>query len=208
MVRELVGLGAGDEAARVNDALAALIARAEPAESERAWLRSRLSVLADVGRADDGEGPMPLGEAAAAAARVLSAVADERPIVIAIEDLHWSEVVLRDVLSTIVDDADAPIVVLCTARPELFDVDPGWGGGRANSTTIRLLPLNDEESTALVETLLSSAMLTEAIHEYAPVGHTVALWATVRTAARRSSRWIGRLRYWRSWPVRARPLRP
>ena len=162
VVRELVGLGAGDEAARVNDALAALIARAEPAESERAWLRSRLSVLADVGRADDGEGPMPLGEAAAAAARVLSAVANDRPIVIAIEDLHWSEVVLRDVLSTIVDDADAPIVVLCTARPELFDVDPGWGGGRANSTTIRLLPLSDEESTALVETLLSSAMLTEA----------------------------------------------
>jgi len=52
VVRELVGLGAGDDAARVNDALAALIARAEPAESERAWLRSRLSMLADVGGAD------------------------------------------------------------------------------------------------------------------------------------------------------------
>ena len=162
VVRELVGLGAGDEAARVNDALAALIARAEPAESERAWLRDRLSVLTDVGRAEDHGNQVPLTEAAAAAARVLSAAAREHPMVIAIEDLHWSEAVLRDVLSTIVDDADAPIVVLCTARPELFDLDPGWGGGRANSTTIRLLPLTDEESTTLVETLLSTSILTEA----------------------------------------------
>jgi class 3 adenylate cyclase/tetratricopeptide (TPR) repeat protein len=165
VVRDLVGLGAGEDAARVNDELAALIARAEPAESERAWLRSRLSVLADVGGADvrgGGVGQMPLAEAAAAAARVLSAAAHERPIVIGIEDLHWSEAVLREVLSTIVDDADAPIVILCTARPELFDIDPGWGGGRANSVTIRLQPLSDEDSLTLVESLLSSAMLTDA----------------------------------------------
>ena len=162
VMRELVGLGASDDATTVHDALAALIARAEPAESEREWLRSRLSVLTDVGTADDRAGQMPLAEAAVAAARVLSASARERPILMAIEDLHWSEVVLRDVLSTIVDDADAPVVVVATARPELFDVDPGWGGGRANSTTLRLQPLSDDESVTLVETLLSSVALTDA----------------------------------------------
>jgi class 3 adenylate cyclase len=163
VVRELVGLASSDDASSVNDALAALISRAEPVESEREWLRSRLSVLADVGTAGDrAGGQMPLAEAAAAAARVLSAAARERPIVISIEDLHWSEVVLRDVLSTIADDADAPVVVICTARPELFDADPGWGGGRANSTTLRLQPLSDDDSMALVETLLASVALTEA----------------------------------------------
>jgi hypothetical protein len=171
IVRELVGLGPVDDAARITDALAALIARAEPAESERAWLGSRLSVLADVGRADDGERSSPLSEVAAAAARVLSAAAAERTLVVAIEDLHWSETVLREVLSTIVDDAAAPIVVVCTARPELFDADPAWGGGRANSSTIRLLPLSEQETATLVEALLASAMLTES--ERANVLHNV-----------------------------------
>ena len=97
-----------------------------------------------------------------AAAQVLSAAARERPIVVAIEDLHWSEAVLRDVLSQIVDDGDAPIVIACTARPELFDQDPSWGGGRANSTTIRLMPLSDKETATLVEVLLTSVIKNEA----------------------------------------------
>jgi class 3 adenylate cyclase/tetratricopeptide (TPR) repeat protein len=162
VIRDLVGLGAGEDGAKVEDALSALIVAAEPAESERAWLRSRLSVLAEAARDDDGERTMPLIEVAGAAARVLSAAAAERPVVVFVEDLHWSEQVLREALSTIVDDADAAIVVLCTARPELFDADPGWGGGRGNSTTLRLLPLSDGETTTLVESLLSSAMPTEA----------------------------------------------
>jgi class 3 adenylate cyclase/tetratricopeptide (TPR) repeat protein len=162
VVRDLVGVGAGEDATKVDDALSSLIERAEPAESERAWLRSRLAVLADVSRDDDAERTMPMIEVAGAAARVLSAAAAERPVVVSIEDLHWSEQVLREALSTIVDDAAAAIVVLCTARPELFDADPGWGGGRGNSTTLRLVPLSDLETTTLVESLLSSAMPTEA----------------------------------------------
>ena len=152
----------GDAADVVDDALAALVARAESAESERAWLRTRLSVLADV---TGGEGQVPVAEVASAAARVLEASAADRPLVLTIEDLHWSEPALRDVLSAIVDDADAPLVVLCTARPELFDTDAAWGGGRANSTTIRLAPLSDEETSALVEALLSTAIRTESERE-------------------------------------------
>jgi class 3 adenylate cyclase len=162
VVRELAGLHPGDAPDVVEDALAALVARAESAESERAWLRTRLSVLADV---TGGEGQVPVAEVASAAARVLEASAADRPLVLTIEDLHWSEPALRDVLSAIVDDADAPLVVLCTARPELFDTDASWGGGRANSTTIRLAPLSDEETSALVETLLSTAIRTESERE-------------------------------------------
>ena len=157
VVRELAG-SIGDAPEVVDDALAALVARAESAESERAWLRTRLSVLADV---TGGEGQVPVAEVASAAARVLEAAAEDRPLVLTIEDLHWSEQALRDVLSAIVDDADAPLVVLCSARPELFDTDAAWGGGRANSTTIRLAPLSDEETATLVETLLTTAIKNE-----------------------------------------------
>ena len=158
VVRELAGVHLGDAPEVVDDALAALVARAESAESERAWLRTRLSVLADV---TGGEGQVPVAEVASAAARVLEAAAADRPLVLTIEDLHWSEQALRDVLSAIVDDADAPLVVLCSARPELFDTDAAWGGGRANSTTIRLAPLSDEETATLVETLLTTAIKSE-----------------------------------------------
>ena len=160
-IRDLIGLGAGEDGATVDDALGALIERAESAESERVWLRSRLSVLADVSREEDRDRTIPLIEVAGAAARVLAAAAADRPVVVAIEDLHWSEQALRESLSTIVDDADAPIVVLCTARPELFDADAGWGGGRSNSTTLRLVPLTDLETTTLVESLLRASILTE-----------------------------------------------
>jgi class 3 adenylate cyclase/tetratricopeptide (TPR) repeat protein len=161
VIRDLIGLGAGEDGATVDDALGALIERAESAESERVWLRSRLSVLADVSREEDRDRTIPLIEVAGAAARVLAAAATDRPVVVAIEDLHWSEQALRESLSTIVDDADAPIVVLCTARPELFDADAGWGGGRSNSTTLRLVPLTDLETTTLVESLLRASILTE-----------------------------------------------
>ncbi len=161
VMRDLIALGAGEGETTVDDALGALIARAESAESERVWLRSRLSVLAEVSLEEDQDRTIPLIEVAGAAARVLAATAADRPVVVAIEDLHWSEQALRESLSTIVDDADAPIVVLCTARPELFDTDAGWGGGRSNSTTLRLLPLTDVETTTLVESLLRASILTE-----------------------------------------------
>ena len=110
-------------------------------------------------------GPDPVLEVAAAAAQVLQAAAAERPLVLAIEDLHWSEPALRDVLSAIVDGIDAPLVLLCTARPELFDVDPSWGGGRGNSATIRLAPLSDEETSALVEAMLATTIRSDAERE-------------------------------------------
>ncbi len=162
VLRRLAGVAAADDAQTVDAAIGALVARAESVPTEQEWLRARLAVVADVVRAEARDRQIPPAEVAMAAARVLSASAADRPIVIVIEDLHWSEAVLRDVLSQIVDDGDAPIVIACTARPELFDHDPSWGGGRANSTTIRLMPLTDKETAALVEVLLTTAIQSEA----------------------------------------------
>ncbi len=162
VVRRLAGVDAGDDAPTVDAALGSLVARAESVPTEQEWLRARLAVVADVVRAEDRDRQIPPAEVAMAAASVLSAAAADRPIVVVIEDLHWSEAVLRDVLSQIVDDGDAPIVIACTARPELFDADPSWGGGRANSTTIRLMPLTDRETATLVEVLLTSVIQSEA----------------------------------------------
>ena len=42
--------------------------------------------------------------------------------------------------------AGVPLLVVCTARPELLERRPGWGGGKPNALTISLSPLSDEET--------------------------------------------------------------
>jgi len=154
VVRALAGVNEGQDPATVERAIVDLVARLEPATSERAWLCRRLSLLAD---ASSDVAQVPLDEVAAAVARVLSCAASEQSLVVTIEDLHWSEPVLRELLASIVDDADAPVVVLTTARPEIFDLDAGWGGGRGNTVTIELAPLTDAETQELIDSLLTAS---------------------------------------------------
>ena len=52
-----------------------------------------------------------------------------------------------------------PLLVLCTARPELYERHPAWGGGKRNSTTVSLSPLAAEETARLVAALLDKAVL-------------------------------------------------
>ena len=48
---------------------------------------------------------------------------------------------------------DAPILLLCMARPELLDRRSGWGGGKVNATTVLLEPLAPEETERLIDSL-------------------------------------------------------
>ena len=52
-----------------------------------------------------------------------------------------------------------PLLLLCTARPELFERSSGWGGGKRNATTISLSPLSVEESGRLLQVLLDRTLL-------------------------------------------------
>ena len=47
------------------------------------------------------------------------------------EDLHWADEGLLDFVDHLADWArGVPLLVLCTARPELLERRPGWGGGK------------------------------------------------------------------------------
>ena len=86
--------------------------------------------------------------------RALEHLADERPLVVVVEDLHWAEPTLLDLLESVADMArDAPMLLACPARPELLDARPAWGGGKVNATTILLEPLTDESALALIDSL-------------------------------------------------------
>jgi tetratricopeptide (TPR) repeat protein len=86
--------------------------------------------------------------------RFLESLAAERPVVLQVDDLQWAEQMLLDLLDHLVDlSRGAPILVLCTARPELLEERPNWGGGKLNAQAVLLEPLAAQESLELLERL-------------------------------------------------------
>jgi tetratricopeptide (TPR) repeat protein len=94
-------------------------------------------------------------EIALQARRILERLARDRPLVVVLEDLQWAEPTFLDLIDHVTDLArDAPMLLVCVARPELLDLRPGWGGGKLNATTMLLEALSDDESAQLVDNLL------------------------------------------------------
>ena len=98
--------------------------------------------------------------------KLFEAHARERPLVLVFDDVHWAEPTFLDMIEHVADwSRDAPILLLCIARPELLDSRPMWGGGKLNATSILLEPLNQDESAKLIANLLGVAQLEEAVRE-------------------------------------------
>ena len=84
----------------------------------------------------------------------LSDLAAERPLVILVEDVHWAEPQLLDLLERLARDVTGPLLLLVTARP---DFARGWDA-RIASETLWLEPLPAETSSMLVEELLAGQL--------------------------------------------------
>ena len=92
----------------------------------------------------------------------LEAVAKTAPLAVVFDDIHWGEPTFLDLIEHITGWArEAPILVLCVARPELLDERAGWGRGELNATTISLEPLSDDECGDLIGNLLGRATLPD-----------------------------------------------
>lgn len=86
---------------------------------------------------------------------LLDVISKSRPVVMVWEDLHWAAPTLLDLIDDIAAWlVDAPVVLLCVARPELLEVRPSWGGGKPSALTVELGPLTSEQSAALVSELI------------------------------------------------------
>jgi class 3 adenylate cyclase/tetratricopeptide (TPR) repeat protein len=141
-------------AAKLDSALDATLA----ASGERDWIKARLGPL--VGVAPDGPVSSDRSETHASWRAFFEAVASVRPLILVLEDLHWGDAPMLEFVEYLVGwSSDVPMLVLCTARPELFERRPGWGGGQRNSTTISLAPLSREETARLVSLLVSDLIL-------------------------------------------------
>jgi DNA-binding SARP family transcriptional activator len=117
----------------------------------------------------DGEGPASgdrRGEMFAVWRRFLEALADERPLVLVFEDVHWADDALLDFVDELVDHVDrVPLLVIATARPELLERRPGWAGGKPGALTISLPPLSPSDTTQLVSALLERSTVPAATRD-------------------------------------------
>jgi len=160
MVKAQVGLLDTDTAAEAEEKLAATVSVLVPEEAEREWVVGHARPLLGL----PGESASGMTEAFAAWRRLIEALAELRPLVLVFEDIHWGDEGLLDFVDHLVDWASgAPLLVVCTARPELLERRPSWGGGKLNAATLALSPLDPEDAARLVATLLDQPLLPAAL---------------------------------------------
>jgi tetratricopeptide (TPR) repeat protein len=158
MVKAHAGILETDSADQVQQRLGSVVAEVLEGASDRKWVEGHLRPLVGLAEAEH-MGSDRQAEAFAAWRRFLEALAERSPLVLVFEDLHWADDSLLDFIDHLVDWAGVPMLVVCTARPELLSRRPGWGGGKPNAATISLSPLSDDDTARLVHALLERSVL-------------------------------------------------
>ncbi len=89
------------------------------------------------------------------------------PVVLWIEDVHWAEDLLFELVDRLVSDVAGPLLVVTTARPELAECHPSWvtGYGRSDRRLMWLEALADGEAEVLLQRLGGSD-LPEALRRH------------------------------------------
>ena len=126
---------------------------AVPAGPDRDWLRQRLMPLVGV----DASSTAEREELFAAWRTFLQDVAESHPTVLVFEDIHWADDAMLAFLEYLADrTAGVPLIVVATARPELFERHPSFASSLPNVNRISLAPLSDIDTAQLVTRLLGA----------------------------------------------------
>lgn len=150
---EILRAAAGtSEGEQVEHALGALAV-----ETGDAALADGLSQLLDLQAT-----AVPAHELFGTVRRLFSHLAQERPLLLCFDDIQWAESLLLDLLENVVTwTRDAPIVVICMARPELAEVRPLWLEPSERSDLITLESLKVDASAELLSSLLDGGTVAE-----------------------------------------------
>jgi class 3 adenylate cyclase len=82
----------------------------------------------------------------------IESVAREQPTMLVLEDIHWADRSLLDLVELLAARLrDLPVLILTLARPELLDLRPAWGGGLPAYTALPLSPLSVTEAEELAQ---------------------------------------------------------
>ncbi|HXJ65204.1 MAG TPA: AAA family ATPase, partial [Actinomycetota bacterium] len=153
---EIVKAHAGILESDPPDVAAAKLDAVLPEGTERAWFRQRLLPLLGIEATSTAERE----ELFTAWSRFIEHIADERPAVLVFEDLHWADDAMLAFLEHLADRIQGvPLLLVGTARPDLYERHSGYAAGLRNATPIRLSPLSNEETARLVSALLDATVL-------------------------------------------------
>ncbi len=94
-----------------------------------------------------------------------TALGERGSVIVVVEDIHWADSALLDLLEELTDRVAGPVLFLCPSRPDLTATRPGWGGGRRNTSSVALDPLTAEESDELIRALLAVDDLPPSVHD-------------------------------------------
>lgn len=93
--------------------------------------------------------------------RLFEILARDRPLAVLFDDIHWAEPTFLDLIGRLVAlTDDAPVMLLCAARPELLEKKPSWGESPGASRIV-LTRLSDADAARVIDNLLGQAGLSE-----------------------------------------------
>lgn len=170
LVRDDAGILEGDNAAAAREKLKERLAALASLEADAPAVEARLAVLLGLEEATAALPSVPLERVAAELSwgirRHLQAIAGAMPVVAVIDDIQWAHEVAIDTIDRLLDDpSDAPILLMCLARPEVFERHSGWSAGRPNVTFLRLEPLGRNDTELLISGLLDIEELPVALRD-------------------------------------------
>jgi len=146
VVRQAAGIAPDDTAEQARARLAELLAGVERGNLVTERIAQLLGFGQDAGLPEDTFWALE---------RLLETLARRGPLVVVIDDLQWAHPILLDAVEHVAEFADAPLMLLCMARPdELFSRRAQWPGGKANTLSFLLSPLPEREGEQLVVHLL------------------------------------------------------
>lgn len=150
VVRDAAGLNGDESPEVVRHALGALLVDAHDAAEVTGLL---LPLVGAGGEPGDTE------QTAWAASRLLEQVALSSPVVVEVDDLHWAEPTLLELLQRVTEETrDLPLLLVCQARPELLDAHPTWGQGSLNAVSLGLEPFAQEHTVSALEAILGPGL--------------------------------------------------
>jgi DNA-binding SARP family transcriptional activator len=104
-----------------------------------------------------GDEPAQAIETFWAVRRLFEVVARRRPLMVVIDDAHWAEPTLLDLIEYLeAFSSEAPILLVCLARRELLESRPAWGEAQPGRSLLQLDALSDADARALIDTLAPS----------------------------------------------------
>lgn len=162
----LAGFRIGDPPSRVRFAVSELVATfgdVDDADRLAAGLMSSIAIDADHDPLASLDPRQLRAEIFQAWQTFLSAVSERQPLVVVVDDLHWADEMMLELLSHLVASVRGPVLFLCPSRPEILVSRAGWIASMKRCSIIRLEPLGDAELQELMFSLVGNLELPDTL---------------------------------------------